>query len=104
PRALPPPLQNIHSGVTHWWGLHEATGVRRDSAGSKDLTDQRRVGSAMGIFGTCASFNGKQYLQVPSDPSLQIRGSMTIAVWIRFASMKTTSGVRDSHALLGKWS
>jgi hypothetical protein len=104
PKALPPQLQNIHAGLIHWWGLHELAGVRHDSVGLKDLADQGRVGSAMGVLGTCASFNGKQYLQVASDSSLQIRGSTTFAVWVRFSSMKTTSGVRDSHALLGKWS
>jgi hypothetical protein len=103
-RGDPLALQNIYAGLTHWWGLHEVSGIRHDRAGSRDLTDRNGVGSAQGLLGNCARFNGRQYLHVPSDPSLQIRGNMTFAMWVKFSTMNTGSGLRGSHIMLGKWS
>jgi hypothetical protein len=103
-RASPSPLQDIYKGLTHWWGLHEVSGTRHDKVGSKDLSDKSHVTSTRGLLGTCARFSGKQFLQAPSDPSLQLRGNRTFAMWVKFSTMNTGSGQRGSHALLGKWS
>jgi hypothetical protein len=97
-------LRSIRTGLTHWWGLHEEKGVRRDSLGTAHLMEQNAVGSLPGLQGASARFSGNQLLRVPSDPTLQFFGSTTIALWVKLSNTIPNNGIRGSHSILGKWS
>lgn len=73
------------AGLSAWWDLNEASGVRADrSGGNSPLTSNNSVGQASGILGNAASFTAasSMYLSRASNAALNMAGSsFTIAGW-----------------------
>lgn len=58
--------------VQNYWKLDEASGTRADEVGGKTLTDNATVGSAAGVIGNCAVFDGStEFLSQTINPILQ---------------------------------
>ena len=83
---------DVGASCAGWWEMDEVSGVRYDSHGSNDLTDNNTVGSVnSGPKGVVASLAGanSEYL---SKASLAEPGTVwTISGWF-----KTTDGVNDA--------
>lgn len=68
------------------WNLNEASGNRADSVGSKTLTDNNTVGSAVGKFGNSAVFvdSNTEYFYTSFTPPSG--NTWTISLWIKTSS------------------
>lgn len=90
------PVSTLVNGLEHYWALDETSGVRYDSKGTADLTDNNTVGSASGMHNAAASFVGAntEFLSRPFDSSLNITGAVTYSCWI-----KTTSGAAFQNVM-----
>jgi hypothetical protein len=77
------------------WELEEASGTRFDAvvASANDLGDNNTVTQATGKVGNCAHFTSAntEFLNKASNASLQVSGSFSVAVWVKFTSV-TTAG------------
>jgi hypothetical protein len=69
------------TSLENWWACEETSGVRYDSHGSDDLTDNNTVGYATGIVGTACDFNSanSEYL---STAGLVPYDDFTLTFWI----------------------
>lgn len=64
------------------WPLDEASGTREDDWASHDLTDTTAVGSAAGLSGTAASYDGGDYLLLADHADFSPTGAFTFAMWV----------------------
>jgi len=81
------------------WQLTEVSGIRYDSVGSNDLTDNNTVGSSTGPFGdVCADFEAgnSESLSISDNASLSITGDLSFSVWLYVESAPGT------YAVMGK--
>lgn len=82
------------SGLISWW---RAEGNANDAAGTNDGVMKNGASFAPGKVGRAFSFNGNgQYLEVPSSPSLNPTGSLTLEAWVYPR--------RPGGIIMGKWS
>lgn len=78
----------LTTGLVSWWELDEVSGVRYDSHGSNDLTDNNTVGSATAVAGAmngnAASFvsANNEYLN-SSAISLDLSSGWTVSLWVK---------------------
>jgi hypothetical protein len=100
--AIPPGIQvaqsgggalSLLTGLVSYWNLNEPNGIRSDSAGTNNLTDNGGVGSALGKQGNAASFvrANTEYLSTPID-----RGAYTtisLALWFYVDADFATTGI-----------
>jgi len=74
------------NGLVSWWWLNETNGVREDSVGSNDLTDNNTVGYTAGKIGNAAAFVAASQQSIAGD-SLKLPDpfdqSFTISYWVR---------------------
>lgn len=76
------------TGLVSWWDLDEVSGVRYDSHGSNDLTDNNTVGSVhsgpKGVVGKFVS-GSSEYLSKADSASdgLRLGGSYAISAWFK---------------------
>ena len=75
--------------LVSWWELDEVSGVRYDSHGSNDLTDNNTVGSAnSGPRGTVARFVKANSEYLRSDAfSQDLSAGWTASTWVRESSL-----------------
>jgi hypothetical protein len=88
-------------GLIAYWKLDEASGTRIDSAGSNNLADNGSVGSATGIQGNAAQFDGSNYLSLASNPDVQMNGDYTIACWVYLGVLDGSNQMIASKDVLG---
>lgn len=89
----------ITDGLVSWWGLGEASGVRVDSHGSNDLSDNATVGQAAGKIGNAASFTAAsaQFLSVADNATLGFTTALTVSMWLYQTDLAV------DRAFIGKW-
>jgi hypothetical protein len=83
---------DLLDGLSAYWTLDEESGVRYDSHGSYDLTDNNTVGYATGVIGNAASFvaaNTESLSHVDADGLEAGENGLTISAWIRLNSSVT---------------
>lgn len=74
---------SLLDGLVAYWTLDEASGVREDSVGTNDLTDNNTVGSASGKNNLAGSFvaANTEYLSHSDEASLKLSASQTFSLW-----------------------
>jgi RHS repeat-associated protein/uncharacterized repeat protein (TIGR01451 family) len=90
--SAPPNPGVSPTGLVSWWSLDETGGVREDSHGTNDLTDNNTVGSTAGKQSNAANFvaANSESLSIPDNPSLSLNGTnFTIAGWVKFSTLGT---------------
>lgn len=77
---------DFSTGLVSYWELEEISGVRYDSHGSNDLTDNNTVLYTVGKLGNAGDFErtNTEYLTINDNASLSITGDMSIAFWVKF--------------------
>jgi hypothetical protein len=82
----------LPTGLVAYYKLGESSGVRSDSKGSNDLTDNNTVGSASGKNGSAANFvaANSEYLSIADNADLSVGD--TIGCWVYLDSKTNTSG------------
>jgi hypothetical protein len=105
--AIPPGIQVAQSSgaasplltdLAAYWKLDETSGIRFDSAGTNNLTDNGGVGSVAGKIGNAAtSFGTATYLSNSSTVG-QVSGPLTVALWVNTGSDVTGNQVIISRA------
>ena len=93
-----------------WWSadgsLADIVGANGGVSGT--LSGATPVTFAPGHIGSAFAFNGQSYVQIPSTPSLQITGPITLSAWINATSLggriidKTTVNTSNGY-LLDTW-
>jgi hypothetical protein len=82
------------TGLVSYWNLDEVSGVRYDSHGTNDLTDNNTVGSVINagdaMNGVAASFvaANSEYLSVAQTAPL----TFTVSAWVRHAAVTDKYG------------
>jgi hypothetical protein len=90
---------SLLTGLVSYWNLNEPNGIRFDSAGTNNLTDNGGVGSTIGKQGNAASFSGSNDLSLTSSTDLRLDNTdFTIAFWVRFDTLPAG----DYIGILGK--
>lgn len=79
----------LTDNIVSYWKLNETSGTRADSAGSNNLTDNNSVSYTTGKISNAATFvrSSSQSLSCASNASLQISGSFTMSMWIKFQTL-----------------
>jgi len=74
----------LTDNLVTYWTLDEASGVREDSVGPNDLTDNNTVGSATGVNNLAASFvaANSEYLSL-AGPIPAAEQDFSISAWIK---------------------
>lgn len=71
--------------VAHW-KMNEASGIRADSHGANDLTDNNTVGSGAGKIDGAADFEdgNSEYLSIADNPTIRLGAdsAFTVAAWV----------------------
>ncbi len=85
-------LQNastLLTGLSSWWGLHDASGVDRiDSSGNNNpMVLNGTVTSIAGLIGNAASFDGNTANFLRASPFLSTPFSMS--VWLNAVNLST---------------
>ena len=72
---------SLLTGLVSWWDLDEESGVRVDSVGSNDLTDNNTVGYAAGKIGNAADIvqANNEYFNNATFPTT---ADYTISTWV----------------------
>lgn len=94
-----PVLAQDQGDLIAWWPLDEPYGVRYDSHGDHDLTDNNTVLSATGVQGGAAAFNAdnSEYL---SYHGTLATGSFTAVAWVkRQGSESSCSIISDGWSI-----
>jgi hypothetical protein len=96
--AIPPGIQvaqsgggasSLLTGLVSYWNLNEPNGIRSDSAGTNNLTDNGGVGSTIGKQGNAADFDGTNYLSTALDGTTLT--AVSIALWFRADDITTAN-------------
>ena len=75
----------LNDGIVHWWDFEETSGARSSSVGDFDLSPlTNNPGSATGVSGNAASFDGTQDLVSATSPSSFCGGgsAWSMSAWI----------------------
>ncbi len=94
--ANPTPTITSNGLVASWsFDSIDSTGISLDSTGNNpailgSVTVNRSYDpqTVEGKYGKALAFDGQQYIIVPSSPSLEISGEVTVDVWINVQSYK----------------
>lgn len=80
----------LPTSLVSYYSLDEVSGVRLDSVGSNDLTDNNTVLSAVGINGNAGDFElaNSEYLSISdgAQSGLDLTGDFSISAWVKFES------------------
>jgi hypothetical protein len=87
------PPQHLLGSLISYWKLDEASGTRADSVGANNLGAVNAPVGASGKInnGALCVAASSQYLQISSNPSLQVAGTdFTFSAWVKLASAPTS--------------
>lgn len=94
------PPSTLLNGLVSYWKLDEASGLRADSTGTNDLTDNAGVTQAVGKIGNAGQFTAasNNFLSHANNSSLQIGAtSFTITCWVFLDDLAA------DHGLVSRW-
>ena len=78
---------SLLDSLVSYWKLDESSGVRLDSAGPNDLSDNNTVGSAAGKISNAADFErgNSEYLAISdaSQSGLDLSGAFSVSFWLK---------------------
>ena len=98
PAALSPLL----TGLTHYWKLDEASGVRHDSVGTIHLTPSANdPASVAGVVGNCADFEEDNTNRLTSSTVIPFNGDFSIAFWVNVEEYTSGAGIYLGILLTG---
>jgi nitrous oxidase accessory protein len=94
--ANPTPTVTSNGLVASWsFDIIDSNGISLDSTGnnpailgSETITRSYVPQTVEGKYGKALAFDGQQYIIVPSSPSLEISGEVTVDAWINVQSYK----------------
>jgi hypothetical protein len=88
-RATGGGASSLLADLVSYWNLNEPNGIRFDSAGTNNLTDNGGVGSTIGIQGNAADFDGTNYLSTALDGTTLT--AVSIALWFKADDITTAN-------------
>jgi len=87
-----------------FWQLEEASGVRYDSEGSNNLTDNNTVTSATGVVGDAGQFtrSNSEYLSIADNSSLSMGDiDFTLVAWTYLDTKTNGMGIMSKFVTTG---